>query len=75
MEKLYGIPFERFERYVPCGRPEQIAAALAPYVEAGARQFNIVPEGGGLEASIDAIGAVKEQLENEYGGVPQHARA
>lgn len=75
MERAYGLPADRFERYVPCGRPEQVAAALAPYVDAGARRFNIVPEGGGLEAGIEAVGAVKEQLENEHGGVPQHACA
>jgi alkanesulfonate monooxygenase SsuD/methylene tetrahydromethanopterin reductase-like flavin-dependent oxidoreductase (luciferase family) len=75
MEREYGIAAERFERYVPCGRPEQVAAALAPYVEAGARRFNIVPEGGGLERGIEAVGAVKRQLENEHGGVPPHACA
>ncbi|HVW47165.1 MAG TPA: LLM class flavin-dependent oxidoreductase [Solirubrobacterales bacterium] len=75
MEREYGIAAERFERYVPCGRPEQVAAALSPYIEAGARRFNIVPEGSGLEAGIEAVGAVKQQLENEHGGAPHHARA
>jgi alkanesulfonate monooxygenase SsuD/methylene tetrahydromethanopterin reductase-like flavin-dependent oxidoreductase (luciferase family) len=75
MEREYALGADRFERYVPCGRPEQVAAALSPYVDAGARRFNIVPEGGGLEAGIEAVGAVKRQLENEHGGVPQHACA
>ena len=68
METAYDLPVERFERYVPCGRPADIAASLAPFVEAGARKFNIVPEGGGLEAGIDAIGEIGELLVNEYGG-------
>jgi alkanesulfonate monooxygenase SsuD/methylene tetrahydromethanopterin reductase-like flavin-dependent oxidoreductase (luciferase family) len=68
LEHEYGLPPERFERYVPCGRPADIAAALAPYVEAGASKVNIVPEGEGLEAGIEAVGEVGELLENEYGG-------
>lgn len=75
MERAYSIAADRFKRYVPCGRPEQIAAALAPYVDAGVRRFNIVPEGGALEARIEAVGAVRQQLENEHRGVlPHHAR-
>ncbi len=74
MEKSYGIPIERFERYVPCGRPEEVAAFLAPYAEIGVRHFNLVPEGGGLERAIEAVGAVKEQLATEYGGRIGHDR-
>jgi len=36
MEQLYQLPFSRFERYSPAGRPDDVAAALAPYVDAGA---------------------------------------
>ncbi len=72
MERAYGIPAERFERYVPCGRPEEVASALTPYLEAGARKINLVPEGEGLEAGIEAIGAVREHLDNEYGGNAEH---
>lgn len=75
MERSYGISAARFERYVPCGRPEEVAATLAPYLEAGARQFNFVPEGGELERRIEAVGAVKAQLEIEHGGDSEHARA
>lgn len=68
LESAYDLPAERFERYVPCGRPADVAAALGPFVEAGARKFNIVPEGEGLEAGIDAIGEIGELLVNEHGG-------
>ena len=68
LERAYGLPPERFERYVPCGRPADVAAALAPYLEAGATKVNIVPEGSGLEAGIEAVGEVGELLVNEYGG-------
>jgi alkanesulfonate monooxygenase SsuD/methylene tetrahydromethanopterin reductase-like flavin-dependent oxidoreductase (luciferase family) len=68
LERAYGLPAERFDRYLPCGRAADVAAELAPYLEAGARQFNIVPEGEGLEAGIEAIGEISELLEHEYGG-------
>jgi alkanesulfonate monooxygenase SsuD/methylene tetrahydromethanopterin reductase-like flavin-dependent oxidoreductase (luciferase family) len=61
-ERSYGLPFERFERYTPCGRPEDVAAALAPYLDAGCRRFNFVPEAEGLEAAIEAIATVKRLL-------------
>ena len=36
MEELYQLPFERFARHSPHGTPDDVAAALAPYTEAGA---------------------------------------
>jgi alkanesulfonate monooxygenase SsuD/methylene tetrahydromethanopterin reductase-like flavin-dependent oxidoreductase (luciferase family) len=36
MEELYQLPFERFARHSPHGPPDDVAAALAPYVDAGA---------------------------------------
>ncbi|HCG69358.1 MAG TPA: LLM class flavin-dependent oxidoreductase [Gammaproteobacteria bacterium] len=41
MEAFYRIPFEKFERYTPSGTPAQVAEQLAPYIESGARLFNI----------------------------------
>jgi alkanesulfonate monooxygenase SsuD/methylene tetrahydromethanopterin reductase-like flavin-dependent oxidoreductase (luciferase family) len=62
MRRSYGLPFERFERYTPCGTPHEVAAALEPYLAAGCRRFNLVPEAGGIEAGVDAVGAVKAAL-------------
>jgi hypothetical protein len=62
MEQAYSMPFERFERYTPCGRPEDVAAALEPYLEAGCRRFNFVPEAGGLDAAFEYVAAVKHEL-------------
>ena len=70
-EQSYGLPFDRFERYTPCGRPEDVAAALEPYLSAGCRRFNIVPETAGLETAIEAIATVKRVLEQCSGAVPQ----
>ena len=73
MERAYGMPFEQFERYVPRGTPEDVAAALAPYVEAGCRQFNFVPEGESLEACIEAVGAVNLLLGEDERGLTTDA--
>src|SRR3546814_9652160 len=44
MEGVYGLPFERFARYVPAGTPAAVAEALRPYVEAGCRTFNLLTQ-------------------------------
>jgi alkanesulfonate monooxygenase SsuD/methylene tetrahydromethanopterin reductase-like flavin-dependent oxidoreductase (luciferase family) len=73
MQRAYGLGFERFERYVPRGSPQQVAEALQPYVDAGCRQFNIVPEGDGLAACVEAVGAVKLLLGADERGLPADA--
>ena len=35
MEHLYHQPYDRFARYAPSGTPDDVAAALVPYVDAG----------------------------------------
>ena len=62
MERAYALPFERFERYAPCGPPEAIAEALAPYLALGCRRFNFVPEGTALPAAMEAVAEVKALL-------------
>jgi alkanesulfonate monooxygenase SsuD/methylene tetrahydromethanopterin reductase-like flavin-dependent oxidoreductase (luciferase family) len=62
MERSYQLGFDRFERYVPVGTPDDVAEALVPYLDRGCRRFNIVPEGESLEASVEAIAGVKERL-------------
>jgi len=62
MERMYQVPFERFERYCPFGSPEEVAAALAPYAEAGCRHLNVMPVADGPEASIDGVAALREHL-------------
>jgi alkanesulfonate monooxygenase SsuD/methylene tetrahydromethanopterin reductase-like flavin-dependent oxidoreductase (luciferase family) len=62
MEESYSLPFERFARYTPYGSPEDIAEALAPYVEAGCRRFNFVPVAESMESAIADIAAVKALL-------------
>ena len=62
MESVYGLPFERFERYVPRGTPTQVADALARYVEAGCRSFNLLAQVGDRSALAEAAGEVRRRL-------------
>ena len=62
MERMYGLPFERFERYTPCGEPETIADALRPFVEAGCQTLNLAMCGASPQAGIEAAGEVKRLL-------------
>jgi alkanesulfonate monooxygenase SsuD/methylene tetrahydromethanopterin reductase-like flavin-dependent oxidoreductase (luciferase family) len=66
MEGAYALPFERFERYAPCGPPEAIAEALAPYLDLGCRRFNFVPEGTALPAAMEAVVEVKALLSRSF---------
>jgi alkanesulfonate monooxygenase SsuD/methylene tetrahydromethanopterin reductase-like flavin-dependent oxidoreductase (luciferase family) len=70
MEAAYMLPFERFERYTPCGPPAAIAEALAPYLAVGCRRFNFVPEAASLPAAIEAAAEVKALLAEDQAGRP-----
>ena len=62
MESTYKIGFESFERYSPYGTPAEVAEFLAPYVEAGCQQFNLIPVARDAEAAIAASAEVKRLL-------------
>ena len=62
MGAAYALPFERFERYVPFGPPGAVAEALEPYLAAGCRRFNFVPEATSLPAAMEAAVEVKTLL-------------
>ena len=71
MEAFYRVPFGKFERYCPCGTPEEIAASLQPYVEAGCRSFNLIPVADSEQAAIEGADAVRTALR---GGAPMTER-
>ncbi len=62
MERFYKMPFEPFERYTPMGDAADIAAFLGPYVDAGARTFNLAAVGPDRETEIDTIAEVRRLL-------------
>ncbi|MEL7156604.1 MAG: LLM class flavin-dependent oxidoreductase [Actinomycetota bacterium] len=63
MEAFYRVPFEKFERYSPYGTPADIAAFLAPYVEAGCHTLNLTMCGPSVDAAIEGAGEVKRLLQ------------
>ncbi|MFN0096671.1 MAG: LLM class flavin-dependent oxidoreductase [Dehalococcoidia bacterium] len=67
MESTYRLPFDRFERYTPFGSAEEVAAFIAPYVEAGAKHVNLLPVQGSPEANVEAAARVREALEASVG--------
>lgn len=64
MQGLYRIPFEKFERWSPYGTPDAVAEELAPYVAAGCRTFNLLPQAGDAAEGIAAAAEVKRLLES-----------
>jgi hypothetical protein len=56
------MPFEPFERYSPYGTPEEVAAFLHPYIEAGCSAFNVIPCAGDQEAAVGAVAEVRRLL-------------
>jgi len=62
MEQFYGLPFASFERYCPVGRPEHVAEALAPYIEAGCQTFNLIPIAASVDEAVDGVLQVKRAL-------------
>jgi alkanesulfonate monooxygenase SsuD/methylene tetrahydromethanopterin reductase-like flavin-dependent oxidoreductase (luciferase family) len=62
LERLYRLPYEKFQYLAPAGTPEQVAGFLRPYVESGAEHLTLVPAGPSVEAEIDAVAQVREHL-------------
>jgi alkanesulfonate monooxygenase SsuD/methylene tetrahydromethanopterin reductase-like flavin-dependent oxidoreductase (luciferase family) len=62
MQAYYRVPFERFERYSPYGTPEEVAAFLEPYVQAGCGSFNLIPCATDIATAIEAVARVKALL-------------
>ena len=62
MEDLYQMPFERFARYAPHGRPDDVAEALVPYVEAGASSVLLAAVASEPDAVVAGAARVRALL-------------
>jgi alkanesulfonate monooxygenase SsuD/methylene tetrahydromethanopterin reductase-like flavin-dependent oxidoreductase (luciferase family) len=62
MQRFYGLPFEAFEKYTPYGTAADVAAALAPFVDAGAHELDLCLCGDDVDATIAMAGEVKRLL-------------
>jgi alkanesulfonate monooxygenase SsuD/methylene tetrahydromethanopterin reductase-like flavin-dependent oxidoreductase (luciferase family) len=67
MERLYRLPYEKFQHLAPAGTPKQVAEFLHPYVESGARHVTLIPAGRSIEAEIDAVAEVSELVRAAVG--------
>jgi alkanesulfonate monooxygenase SsuD/methylene tetrahydromethanopterin reductase-like flavin-dependent oxidoreductase (luciferase family) len=63
VEGLYRMPFEQFERYVPYGRPAEVARTIEPYVSAGASYILLSPLSSNPDEAMDGALAVKASLD------------
>jgi len=62
METFYQLPYDRFERWSPHGTVEDLAEFVAPYVEAGCHEFNLLICGDDLDTEIDAVHQIKKMV-------------
>ncbi len=62
MTAMYGLPFEAFERWSPSGSAEDVAAFLAPYVDAGVRDLNLICPGPDRAAVLARVAEVRRLL-------------
>lgn len=62
MEPFYGMSFDRFARYTPVGTPDDIAAAIAPYIDAGCISATIVAGGLPADVAVELTGQVRDRL-------------
>jgi alkanesulfonate monooxygenase SsuD/methylene tetrahydromethanopterin reductase-like flavin-dependent oxidoreductase (luciferase family) len=67
MERLYRLPYERFEHVAPAGSAQQVAAWLLPFVAAGASHITLLPAACDWEAGVDQAIEVKERLADQFG--------
>ena len=62
MEAFYKVPFERFEKYVPYGTPEEVAGDLKPFVDAGCRIMNIKAVAADDTEEVKAVSEISQVL-------------
>lgn len=67
MSALYNLPPEKFEHVTAAGRPEDVAAFLTPYIEAGARTLTLIPVAEDIHTAVELSGEVRRLLVTEMG--------
>ncbi|MFC8661994.1 LLM class flavin-dependent oxidoreductase [Streptomyces sp. NPDC057199] len=62
MQSLYSLPPEKFRHVTAAGTPETVAAALEPYLTAGARHLTLVVASESVHEGIEMAGEVRSLL-------------
>jgi alkanesulfonate monooxygenase SsuD/methylene tetrahydromethanopterin reductase-like flavin-dependent oxidoreductase (luciferase family) len=67
MQSLYNLPPEKFRHLTAAGTPAMVAAALQPYVDAGARHLTLVVAAESVHDGIAMAGEVRSLLDASDG--------
>jgi len=59
-EGMYGMPFERVERYTPTGSAARVADQIAAYAEAGVEELVLTPLTGDPLEQVERLALVRE---------------
>jgi len=60
MQAFYQLPYETFEKWSPHGTVDDLAEFVAPYVDAGCHEFNLLICGADVDVEIDAVARIKQ---------------
>jgi alkanesulfonate monooxygenase SsuD/methylene tetrahydromethanopterin reductase-like flavin-dependent oxidoreductase (luciferase family) len=62
MELFYQLPYERFEKWSPHGTVDDLAEFVAPYVDAGCHEFNLLICGPDFDTELEAVQQIKKMV-------------
>ena len=62
MQNFYQMPYERFEKWSPHGTVDDLAEFVAPYIDAGCHEFNLLVCGEDLDTELDAVARIKKMV-------------
>lgn len=72
MQSTYQLPFERFERYTPYGTAAEVAEAIVPYIEAGARHINLILTQPTVEENVERAAEIRAELRLRLDAAADH---
>ena len=67
METFYGVPFAKFDRYIPRGTPQDVAEFVLPYIRAGCSDVHLLPVAVNDAEAVESCGEVRKLLLAELG--------
>jgi alkanesulfonate monooxygenase SsuD/methylene tetrahydromethanopterin reductase-like flavin-dependent oxidoreductase (luciferase family) len=62
MEGLYKLPFDKFEKWIPYGTPEEVADYIYPFTELGCRVVTLIPRAKSPVAAALGVAEVRRHL-------------
>lgn len=62
LQKIYHLPYEKFQHLAPAGTPEQVAEFAAAYVASGARHVTVIPVARDMAGGLELAARVRTLL-------------